>query len=437
MLAPIDFPRIEAALQSRAGWIELLIVALAFGIGWELDRRVRLKSSSGAGVVRLSLGSVNRLLLPLVTLVLLFVALLVYQRWHTPFFLPIAIPLMIALAIIRLIVYAMREIFGAPGWLPFSDRVVSFAIWAMVLLHFLGVLPEIRADLEALVIPVGTKHVSMLDLLKGIIVVVLTIAACLWLSGLVEQRLAKAKTVDASVRVVISKVVRALILAFGVLIALQAVGIDLTLLTVFGGALGVGIGLGLQKLASNYIAGFTILLDRSIRLGDVITVDNRNGVVAKLTSRYVIVRSLDGVEAVVPNETLVTTTVLNHSYTNREVRVAVPVQVAHDSDVELALRLMEAAGNAESRVLKSPPNAPAAQLTRFTDIGIELELGVWINDPENGLGGVRNSINHRIWTAFGENGIKLASPQREFRLSGPPPSAREAGFTPSRAGPPA
>jgi small-conductance mechanosensitive channel len=283
----------------------------------------------------------------------------VYQRWQSPFFLTIAIPLMIALAIIRLLVYAMREIFGAPGWLPLSERMVSFAIWGIVLLHFLGVLPSSGPISRRWSFPVGTKHLSMLDLLKGIVVVVLTIAACLWLSGLVEQRLAKAKTVDTSVRVVISKAVRALMLAFGVLIALQAVGIDLTLLTVFGGALGVGIGLGLQKLASNYIAGFTILLDRSIRLGDVITVDNRFGVVAKLTSRYVIVRSLDGVEAVVPNETLVTTTVLNHSYTNREVRVAVPVQVAYDSDVELALKLMEAAGNAEPRALKTAPNAPA------------------------------------------------------------------------------
>ena len=435
MLAPLDFPRIEAALQSHAGWVELVIVALSFAIGWVLDRRVRLKSASGAEVVRLSLGSVNRLLLPLVTLALLVVALVVYQRWHAPFFLPIAIPLMIALAIIRLIVYAMREIFGAPGWLPFSERVVSFAIWAIVLLHFLGVLPELRADLAALVIPIGAKQLSMLDLLKGIVVVVLTIAACLWLSGLVEQRLAKAKTVDTSVRVVISKAVRALMLAFGVLIALQAVGIDLTLLTVFGGALGVGIGLGLQKLASNYIAGFTILLDRSIRLGDVITVDNRNGVVAKLTSRYVIVRSLDGVEAVVPNETLVTTTVLNHSYTNREVRVAVPLQVSHDSDVERALELMQAAGNAEPRVLKNPPNAPVAQLTRFTELGIELELGVWINDPENGLGGVRNAINHRIWTSFRENGIKLAYPQREFRLSGLPEAGRDAALAPGRPQP--
>jgi small-conductance mechanosensitive channel len=435
VLAPIDFPRIEAALQSRAGWIELVIIAISFAIGWTLDRHVRLKSTSGAGVVRLSLGSVNRLLLPLVTLALLVIALVVYQRWQPPFFLSIAVPLMIALAVIRLIVYAMREVFGAPGWLPFSERMVSFAIWGVVLLHFLGVLPELRADLEALVIPVGAKHLSMLDLLKGIVVVVLTIAACLWLSGLVEQRLAKAKTVDTSVRVVISKAVRALMLAFGVLIALQAVGIDLTLLTVFGGALGVGIGLGLQKLASNYIAGFTILLDRSIRLGDVITVDNRMGVVAKLTSRYVIVRSLDGVEAVVPNETLVTTTVLNHSYTNREVRVAVPVQVAYDSDVELALELMAAAGNAEPRVLKTGPNAPAAQITRFTDLGIELELGVWINDPENGAGGVRNAINQRIWTAFRANGIKIASPQREFRLTGLAERPADGVSTPVQAGP--
>jgi small-conductance mechanosensitive channel len=362
VLAPIDFPSIEAALQSRAAWIELAIVAVAFVIGWSSDRRVRLKSASGAEVVRLSLGSVNRLVLPLVTLVLL-----VSRAGRLPALAPALLSVDRHSVDDRARAHPASGLCDArdlrrAGWLPFSERVVSFAIWGIVLLHFIGALPEIRADLESLVIPVGTKHLSMLDLLKGIVVVVLTIAACLWLSGLVEQRLAKAASVDASVRVVISKAVRALMLAFGVLIALQAVGIDLTLLTVFGGALGVGIGLGLQKLASNYIAGFTILLDRSIRLGDVITVDNRFGIVAKLTSRYVIVRSLDGIEAVVPNETLVTTTVLNHSYTNREVRVAVPVQVAYDSDVELALKLMEAAGNAEPRTLKI-----ATERTRRTD----------------------------------------------------------------------
>jgi small-conductance mechanosensitive channel len=232
--------------------------------------------------------------------------------------------------------------------------------------------------------------------------------------------LQKSAKLDSSVRVVISKLLRALVLTVGVLIALQAVGIDLTLLTVFGGALGVGIGLGLQKLASNYIAGFTILLDRSIRLGDRITVDKYSGIVAKLTSRYVIVRSLDGIEAVVPNETLVTTIVLNHSRAKREIRLGLPVQVAHDTDIDLALKLMEAAALPEPRVLKNAPNAPAAILVRFTESGIDLELGVWIDDPDNNQLGLRSTLNQSIWRTFRAHGIEIPFLQRDLRMVGLP-----------------
>src|SRR5947199_7404364 len=169
----------------------------------------------------------------------------------------------------------------------------------------------------------------------------------------------RTKTVDMNVRVVVAKVFRAVLLLVGVLIALSVVGIDITVLSVFGGALGVGIGLGLQKLASNYIAGFTILLDRSVRIGDMVTVDNRFGIVSKATARYVVVRSLDGVEAIVPNETMVTTTVLNHSYTSREVRIAVKVQVSYDSDVEKALALLVELALGESRAMRGD-HAPRA-----------------------------------------------------------------------------
>src|SRR5207247_5591678 len=162
----------------------------------------------------------------------------------------------------------------------------------------------------------------------------------LWVSGLIEQWLLRVPSVASNARVVAAKLFRAALLVVGVLIALPLVGIDLTVLSVFGGALGVGIGLGLQKLASNYIAGFTILLDRSVRIGDMITVDNRFGIVSKATARYVVVRSLDGVEAIVPNETMVTTTVLNHSYTSRDIKVGVPVQISYESDLDLALRVM-------------------------------------------------------------------------------------------------
>jgi small-conductance mechanosensitive channel len=253
--------------------------------------------------------------------------------------------------------------------------------------------------------------------------VLLTLALTLWISGTIEQRLMRAEGLDSSLRAVAAKSVRALLLIAAVLFALQAVGMDLTLLSVFGGALGVGVGLGLQKLASNYIAGFTILLDRSIRLGDMITVDNRSGTVSKVTARYVVVTSLDGVDAVVPNETLVTTTVLNHSYSTRAIRVALPVQVSYDSDVERALALMVETASAEPRVLQKP-NPPAAMLVRFAESGIDLELGFWINDPENGQGNLKSAINLALWRAFKAHGIAIPYPQREVRIVGElPPQA--------------
>jgi small-conductance mechanosensitive channel len=211
-------------------------------------------------------------------------------------------------------------------------------------------------------------------------------------------------------------------LIVGVLFALQAVGIDLTLLSVFGGALGIGIGLGLQKLASNYIAGFTILLDRSIRLGDMISVDNRLGIVSKATARYVVVRSLDGIEAIVPNETLV------HHY-RAQLRIldqgsalGLPVQITYDSDVEMALKLMADVARTEPRVLQVP-NGPEGFVVRFADNGIDLELGLWINDPENGQLNLKSALNRGIWKKFREHGIKISSPQREFRLIAAPSSS--------------
>jgi len=417
MFARIDLSSIETALGSTWGWGELTLVGLCFALGWLFDRHVNLGSASDTRAVRVGVGGVNRMLLPLFTLLLLAIANAIFTHWHTPFFLRIAMPLTFALALIRLLVYAMRLLFGTPAWLPASERAIAFAIWGMVLLHFTGVLPGVRDELDAMDIPIGSRQVSVFDLLKGALVVIVTIATTLWVSGMIEQRLQSAGNLDSSVRAILSKFLRALLLIIGVLIALQAVGIDLTLLTVFGGALGVGIGLGLQKLASNYIAGFTILLDRSIRLGDMITVDNRFGVVAKVTSRYVVVRGLDGVDAVVPNETLVTTTVLNHSYSNREIRMSLPIQVGYDTDIDQALRLMEDAARAEPRVLEGS-NGPAAFLVRFAESGIELELGLWINDPENGQLNLRSAINKTIWRSFQANGIRIPFPQRDIRVVG-------------------
>ena len=419
MLTPLDLERIQASLRTPNGWIELAVIALCFAIAWAVDRRVSVTSERESRVARLGAGSLNRLIFPLTALALLYVARAVFRHWQVPAFFPIALPLVIALALIRLSIYALRNLFGvhaASG----SERTLSFAIWGALLLYYVGVLPEIGAALEDARMPIGKGEFSVLDLGRDAIVIVIAIVLSLWASSLLEQRLMRGTHLDRNLRVVAAKVSRALLLLIAVLVALSVVGVDVTVLSVFGGALGVGIGLGLQKLASNYIAGFTILLDRSVRLGDMITVDNRTGTVSVVTSRYVVVRGLDGVEAIVPNEMLVTTTVLNHSYTSKDVKVGVVVQVSYDSDLELAMRLMTELAAREPRVLQGAL-APTVNVLQFGDNGIALELVVWINDPELGQGNLKTALNLALWKAFRDNGIRIPYPQREVRIIGQPP----------------
>jgi small-conductance mechanosensitive channel len=422
MLAPLELDRIQEALGTPAGLVDLIAVCGCFGLAWWVDRKVRLGEGAESRFARLGAGSVNRMIFPLTALLLLLITRAVLRPWHPPLFFSIAIPLVIALALIRLCLYGMRSLFGPSRWLPISERAISFTIFGALLLYYFGVLPEIGNALADTKLPLGKSELSVLDLGRDALVLILAIVASLWISGILEQQLLRHATGETNVRAVLAKLVRALLLLIGVMVALSMVGIDLTVLSVFGGALGVGIGLGLQKLASNYIAGFTILLDRSVRIGDMITVDNRFGIVSKATARYVVLRSLDGVEAIVPNETMVTTTVLNHSYTSRDIRLGVPLQISYDSNLELAMQLMTDAALAEPRVLRQP-NPPGVLIQRFAESGIELELAVWIQDPENGQSNLRSALYLQIWRVFRTRGIKIPYPQREVRLI--PASAQE------------
>ena len=438
MVTSIDFSRITTALSTVPGWTELVVVGACFALGWLLDRRVRLQSASERELVQVGLSGINRVLMPLATLALLVIAQAVFRHWHPPFFLAIALPLAVALAIIRLLVFTLRRLFGTPPWLTASERAISFTIWGMVLLYFTGVLPVVRAELSEITIPIGSNPLSVYEILRGTLAVVLTIGVTLWMSGLIERRLMHATKLDTNVRAVLGKFVRAILMVAGVLFALQAVGIDLTVLAVFGGALGVGIGLGLQKLAGNYISGFTILLDRSIRVDDMITVDGRTGVVSRVAARYVVVRNLDGIDAIVPNDLLATTTVLNHSYSSRDVRMSIPVQVSYDSDVERALQLLVEAALAQPRALRTP-SPPEAFVARLGENGIDLELGLWIGDPENGQLGLRSAINRHLLGAFAGAGITIPFPRREIRIidageSGAPVEANAGARVPPKPG---
>ncbi|MCC7040219.1 MAG: mechanosensitive ion channel [Burkholderiales bacterium] len=442
MLAPIDFSRLENALANpRYGW-ELALVLVCLAVAWVIDRalekraRERLRAREdrrGKLHPRLS-GGVGRIAFSLVALALLALVRPVFHAvtGGKPFFLDIAIPLLIALAVIRVLVYVMRRFFAQATWLKTSERAIALAIWLLVILYFVGLLPLMATELDEMQIPIGKGGVSLLTIFKGAAAVLVTLVIALWLSGLIEQRLSNATTLDNNVRAILGRVVRAVLLTVGVLIALETIGFDLTLLTVFGGALGVGVGLGLQKFAANYIAGFTILLDKSIRLDDMITVDGRQGRVAKVTSRYVVLRSLDGIEALVPNETLISTTVLNHSHAVHNVRLASNLRIAYDADVERALALMVEATHGEPRVLGGG-DAPAAFVNGLSENGVDLELVLWISGGPVGSQAIRSAVHRRILASFAREGIAIAPQRRDVRYTAAGDASGALAATPAPA----
>jgi small-conductance mechanosensitive channel len=417
VLKPIDFSRLEAALTGATGWLELAVVALCVGLAWLIDHRLYLRArAADVRVTRLRAG-IGRVVFPLLGLLLLLIARYAFKRWAgAPFFIDIAMPLLIALAAIRLLVYGMRRLFANQSWLKTSERAIGFTVWGLAVLWFIGALPEITRELDQITLPLGDSSITVLTVIKGTLAVILTLIVTLWLSGLIEQRLL-ATSIDTNVKAVLGKLLRAALLVAGVLFALNAIGFDLTVFAVFGGALGVGIGLGLQKLAANYIAGFTILIDKSIRLGDLITVDNRHGVVSRVTSRYVVVRSVDGIEAIVPNETLATTTILHHPHPGNEFRQVISVQVAYDTDVPAAMQLMtEAARGEASTVTDTRP--PVVLLGAFGDSGITLEMIFWVRNPPAGPGVARTAVSNRVLAAFRQHGIAIPYPRRDLWVVG-------------------
>jgi small-conductance mechanosensitive channel len=235
-----------------------------------------------------------------------------------------------------------------------------------------------------------------------------------WLAALLERRIQQMSFLSGGLKVGLAKGARVVLVTLAILIALNTIGIDLTALAVFGGALGVGLGFGLQRIASNFISGFILLFDRSIRPGDVISVGESFGWVSALRARYVVVKDRDGVERLIPNENLITSEVINWSYSDRNVRIKIPVQISYGDDPEQAMALMVNAARNAQRVLKTPE--PVCRLMEFADSGIALELRVWVNDPEEGTGNVRSEINLGIWRAFKEQGITIPFPQRDVHL---------------------
>ena len=370
---------------------------------------------------RFGSGEFRRVITPALALILVWLARFAMERLAQPVaLLTVTISLLVAFLVIRLAVYILGHVLPPGPILRLAVRAIAWIAWIVVALHITGLLPEVRNALDEIGFTVGKQgsRLTLLLALEALAAMAVALTIALWLARVVEGRVLAAQTVEMSTRVVIVKFVNTIAVVVAVMIALPLAGVDLTTLSVIGGALAVGIGFGLQKVAASYVSGFIVLLERSLRIGDVITVDNRRGVVQAIESRYTVLRSGDGTETIIPNESLITTGVVHHTYADPRVSLTVAVAVAYGTDADRACELLVKIGQRAARVMAEP--APVARVAALGENGIQMELVVWINDPEKGESDVRSDVLMDILRTFPAEGIVVAGPRREVHLIATP-----------------
>jgi small-conductance mechanosensitive channel len=415
-----DFDALLAALLQPSALIELALVAACFGLGWGLVRLAR-GAQARPGSVWFGEQIVDGVLFPLVVLLLVVAVRIASRGLLDGAVLRVALPVIASLAVIRVGVRVLRVAFPNSKVVRVIERSLSWFIWIVLVLWATGLLPTLRAEMEALKWTLGGAPVSLLALIEGALSAGVVLLVALWLSAAIESRLLAPGAGNLSLRKIAANAVRALLLLVGLLLAMSAAGIPLGALSVFGGALGVGIGFGLQKLAANYVSGFVILAERSLRIGDMVRVDNFDGRITDINTRYTVVRSLGGRESIVPNEMLITQRVENLSLADPRVLLTAVVQVAYGSDVDALIPEVTALVGRVPRVLDDP--GPNVQLSAFAADGLELTVNFWVGDPENGQGNVRSDVNLALLRRLNELGVEIPYPQRVLRRAPRPPPA--------------
>jgi len=408
-----ELEELLAALTQPGIVAELAILAACLGLAWLVVRLARGRSKPVASVW---FGDyiVDGVLFPVLALAFAFAARVAFAASIRPAVFQVAIPVLVSLVVIRLSVRVLSRSFPSVGWVRTVERSISWIAWIAVVLWVTGVSPLVLAEMEAIRWSIGSTQVNLRNVLEGVITAGLVMVLALWISAAFERRLLSGGAGhDLSLRKIAANLVRALLLFIGLLVALSAVGIDLTALSVLGGAFGVGIGFGLQKIAANYVSGFVILAERSLRIGDMVKVDNFEGRITDIRTRYTVIRSLAGREAIVPNETLITTRVENASLADTRVLVQTAVQVAYGTDVRALQPKLEAAVAAVPRVIGDP--APAVQLEAFSADGMDLRINFWIRDSENGTGNVKSMVNLVVLDLLGREKVEIPFPQRVVR----------------------
>lgn len=395
------------AIGLEAAWL-FGCLGLALAICWIAGRRRDEES------VWLGRYLVDGVLFPVLALGFTYAAYLVLGHHGADSLLALAVPILVSLAAIRLFARVLRTVYPHSPTAKIVERFLWWMAWLTAIGWTTGLAPSVLHELDQITLHLGKNTISLRTMIDGLLSCGLVLVVVLWISKAIERKLLRSAVQDLSMRKVLANVIRAAMLVFGIVVALSLVGVDLTALSVLGGALGVGLGLGLQKLAANYVSGFVILLERSLRIGDNVTVDGFSGVVVDIKTRYTLVRSNDGRESVVPNDLLVTQRVENLSLADPKVLLMTQVTVGYDSDVAMVTQLLETAAGQCARVLPDP--APSALLVNLGENGLEFHLTYWIADPQNGQLNVRSEVNLAVLAGLRAKGVDIPLPQRVVHL---------------------
>ncbi len=332
-----------------------------------------------------------------------------------------AMGLVTVLLLVRIGVHVLSVSLGPNSWIRAWELRITFVIWAAIAMQMLGWFDGLERTLDGVDLVPGRAKFSLWQLLKGIVVLAGFLIVTSLIARTIERRVMKLDGIAISTRIGIAKFTTFALLTIGVLLGINASGVDLTTLTVLTGAIGLGLGFGLQAITSNFVSGFVLLLDKSIKPGDVISFTGTTGTstenfgwVQELRGRYIVVRDRDGVETLVPNQNLITNSVINWSYSDQRVRIRLPVMVSYQDDPEIALQVLLDAAAHHPRILKDP--GPVSRLMSFENYGMRVEVRFWIRDPMNGVNNVRSDVNREIWRLFKKHGITIPVQQHDVRM---------------------
>lgn len=407
------------ALSHSEALIELGALALCAIVAWTAATLVcRRVGTLERRSIMFGKRIIDGVLFPALLLMLAYAGKAILAKWVPLAVFKIAIPVLISLLVIRLGVKVMQAAFADSPLIRLLERTISWLAWMAMVLWVSGLLPVMLEELDQIRWTVGNSTLSVRTLIEGALTAGAVLIFTLWISSAIEVRLLRSATGgELSLRKAVSNATRTLLMFVGLMLALSAVGIDLTALSVLGGAIGVGVGFGLQKLAANYVSGFVILAERSMRIGDNVGLDGFEGRITEINARYTVIRSATGRESIVPNEMLITSRVENLSLADSKVWLFTTVSVSYNSDVDLVMRLLLQAAASQARVLTDP--GPTVALMSFGADGLDFKVGFWISDPENGSDALKSLINLSILAALREHGIEIPYPQRVVHVRAP------------------